>query len=123
MTDEVAALVLEDNRLQTLALSIAEARRAAMRCPRSSRLIEVLEEGGQIDRTVEGLADAATLLRRALEGRGLTRPELAVVLSSRQARAAVGARSGAAARRSGDRRRAAARHSRRRCAGRSRSIS
>ena len=32
MTDEVAALVLEDNRLQALALSIAETRRRARRC-------------------------------------------------------------------------------------------
>ena len=81
MTDEVAELVLEDNRLQVLALSIAEARG-----PRAMgahvRLIETLEETGQLDRKTEGLADNASLLRRALDGQGLTRPELAVLLSS-----------------------------------------
>ena len=81
MTDEVAALVLEDNRLQALALSIAESR-----SPRAMgaqvRLIEALEETGQLDRRTEGLADSASLARRAAEGRGLTRPELAVLLSS-----------------------------------------
>ena len=36
MTDDVAHLVLEDNRLQTLALSIAETRTARRRCRRMS---------------------------------------------------------------------------------------
>ena len=86
MTDEVAAHVLEDNRLQALALSIAEARG-----PRAMgaqvRLIETLEETGQLDRKTEGLTDSAGLIRRAADGPqngggGLTRPELAVLLSS-----------------------------------------
>ena len=34
----------------------------------------------------EGLADSETLARRAAEGRGLTRPELAVLLSSAKLR-------------------------------------
>jgi glutamate dehydrogenase len=81
MTDEVAALVLEDNRLQALALSIAEANG-----PRATashvRLIETLEDTGNLDRRTEGIADSETLARRAADDRGLTRPELAVVLSS-----------------------------------------
>ncbi len=81
MTDEVAELVLEDNRLQALALSIAE-RRGGAAIPSYIRLIEMLEEGGNLDRRTEGLADNDTLLRRALDRRGLTRPELAVLLSS-----------------------------------------
>lgn len=81
MTDDVAALVLEDNRLQALALSIAEAR-GARAMGAQVRLIEALEETGQLDRKTEGLADSATLLRRATDGHGLTRPELAVLLSS-----------------------------------------
>lgn len=81
MTDEVARLVLEDNRLQALALSIAESSgEAAM--PAHVRLIEILEESGNLDRRTEGLADGETLMRRAQDGRGLTRPELAVLLSS-----------------------------------------
>jgi glutamate dehydrogenase len=80
MTDEVSALVLEDNRLQTLALSIAEAG-GARALPGQVRTIELLETSGQLDRRVEGLATSEQLLRRAQENRGLTRPELAVVLS------------------------------------------
>src|SRR5688572_14431560 len=80
MTDEVAAIVLEDNRLQTLALSIAEKGGAAA-LPPSVRVIEILEESGRLNRAVEGLASNEELLRRAQEDRGLTRPELAVLLS------------------------------------------
>ncbi|MFM5895504.1 MAG: NAD-glutamate dehydrogenase domain-containing protein, partial [Novosphingobium sp.] len=80
MTDEVAALVLEDNRLQALGLSIAQAG-GAKAVPAQLHLIERLEALGQLDRKTEGLADADTLLRRAADGHGLTRPELAVLLS------------------------------------------
>ncbi|QIG79338.1 NAD-glutamate dehydrogenase [Stakelama tenebrarum] len=81
MTDDVAALVLEDNRLQTLALSFMENDGA--RALRSYvRVIEILEASGRLDRAVEGLAANDDLLRRAQEGRGLTRPELAVLLAT-----------------------------------------
>lgn len=81
MTDDVSALVLEDNRLQALALSIASSGGAAG-TGSYLRLIEMLEERGQLDRKTEGLADNDTLKRRAADGHGLTRPELAVLLSS-----------------------------------------
>jgi glutamate dehydrogenase len=85
MTDDVAALVLEDNRLQALALSVAEAGGISA-IASQTRLIERLEEDGQLDRNTEGLADKETLARRgsdmATGDRGLTRPELAVLLSS-----------------------------------------
>ncbi|WP_434784989.1 NAD-glutamate dehydrogenase domain-containing protein [Qipengyuania zhejiangensis] len=81
MTDDVARIVLEDNRLQALALSIAEI--GGPRAMASQRhLIETLEAGGNLDRRTEGLADDQTLHRRAADGQGLTRPELAVLLSS-----------------------------------------
>ncbi len=81
MTDEVAEIVLEDNRLQALALSIAEI--GGDRAMNSQlHLIETLEAGGNLDRRTEGLADNQTLQRRAADGMGLTRPELAVLLSS-----------------------------------------
>jgi glutamate dehydrogenase len=80
MTDEVAEIVLEDNRLQTLALSIAEAG-GSTALPAHVRTIELLEASGRLDRKVEGLASSEELLRRIQENRGLTRPELAVVLS------------------------------------------
>ncbi len=81
MTDEVAALVLEDNRLQALALSVAESGGAGA-TPAYVRLIERLEEVSDFDRRTEGLADGEVLTRRAADGQGLTRPELAVLLSS-----------------------------------------
>ncbi|GAA4826297.1 NAD-glutamate dehydrogenase [Sphingosinicella ginsenosidimutans] len=85
MTDEVADLVLEDNRLQTLALSIAE-RGGAAALPQMVRVIELLEESGRLNRAVEGLESNEDLLRRAQQNRGLTRPELAVLLSTTKMR-------------------------------------
>ncbi|MFM2300386.1 MAG: hypothetical protein RLZZ84_122 [Pseudomonadota bacterium] len=81
MTDDVAAIVLEDNRLQALALSIAEAG-GAQAAASHVRLIETLEQGGHLDRKTEGLAESDAFARRAADGQGLTRPELAVLLSS-----------------------------------------
>ena len=81
MTNDVSALVLEDNRLQTLALSIAE-RGGAAALPQLVRAMEILEEGGRLNRQVEGLDSNEELLRRAQDNRGLTRPELAVLLST-----------------------------------------
>lgn len=63
MTDDVAHIVLEDNRLQTLALSIAEAD-GARDVPSYVRLIEIFEASGSLDRVVEGLAGNDDLLRR-----------------------------------------------------------
>jgi len=80
MTEEVAELVLEDNRLQALALSIAE-QGGSRSVAAQGRLIETLEELGGMDRANEGLGDAETLKRRSADGRGLVRPELAVLLS------------------------------------------
>ncbi|WP_419716235.1 NAD-glutamate dehydrogenase [Altererythrobacter aquiaggeris] len=81
MTEEVAEIVLEDNRLQALALSVAQVG-GAKATESHLRLIEKLEDGGNLDRKTEGLADSETLSRRAADGLGLTRPELAVLLSS-----------------------------------------
>jgi glutamate dehydrogenase len=81
MTDEVGAIVLEDNRLQALALSIAQAG-GPQATASHMRLIETLEAIGQLDRKTEGLAEAEVYSRRAIDGQGLTRPELAVLLSS-----------------------------------------
>jgi len=80
MTDDVAHIVLEDNRLQTLGLSLAEHGGAAA-LPAQLRVVEMLEASGRIDRSVDGIESNANLLRRAQEGHGLTRPELAVILS------------------------------------------
>lgn len=81
MTDEVADIVLEDNRLQALALSVAEAGGADAVGP-YVHLIEGFEASGDLDRATEGLAQSDALMRRAADGHGLTRPELAVLLST-----------------------------------------
>jgi glutamate dehydrogenase len=80
MTDEVAEIVLEDNRLQTLALSLAE-KSGADALPSQVRVLEMLEASGRINRTVDNFESNQDLLRRAQEHRGLTRPELAVLMS------------------------------------------
>ncbi|QNA86283.1 NAD-glutamate dehydrogenase [Sphingomonas sp. So64.6b] len=81
MTDDVAHLVLEDNRLQTLALSVME-QDGAQALPSYVRVIEIFEADGRLDRAVEGLASNDELLRRVQEHHGLTRPELAVLLAT-----------------------------------------
>jgi glutamate dehydrogenase len=80
MTDDVAKIVLEDNRLQTLGLSLAE-RGGAGALPGQVRVVEILEGMGRIDRAVDGIELNEALLRRAREDKGLTRPELAILLS------------------------------------------
>ncbi len=81
MTDRVSELVLEDNRLQALALSTAEAGGAGdLRA--YVRLIESFEASGSLDRAVEGIAGNEELLRRPIDGKGMVRPELAVLLST-----------------------------------------
>jgi glutamate dehydrogenase len=80
MTDEVAALCLRNNYLQTLALSVAEQRGLA-EFPDHVSLMQTLERRGLLNRDVEFLPSDAKLGERASAGRGLTRPELAVLLA------------------------------------------
>ena len=84
MTDDVAAHVLRDNYLQGEALSLAEARGAvgfSGALDRQVRLIRDLERASRLDRALEFLPDDETLAARATSRRGLTRPELAVLLA------------------------------------------
>ena len=80
MTDEVARLVLIHNYDQTGALSAAEAS-AEVDLDSHERMMERLESEGILDRTVEGLPkpEAIRILRET--DKGLTRPELAVLLA------------------------------------------
>jgi glutamate dehydrogenase len=80
MTDDVASHVLRDNYDQTLALSVALAR-ATADLDSHGRFIHDLERRGKLDRSVEFLPNDEELRKRALAGRGLTRPELAVLLA------------------------------------------
>ncbi len=80
MTDDVAALVLRNNYLQTLALSLAE-RRGLEELGFLQRLMQVLEAKGELDRAVEFLPDTAEIMERQKRGQALTRPELSVLLA------------------------------------------
>ncbi|OYU16431.1 MAG: glutamate dehydrogenase [Alphaproteobacteria bacterium PA4] len=81
MTDDVADLVLADDRLQTQALSIAE-RGGSAALPGHIRLIQTLEaSAAELDRKVEGLPGDDILVQRGRSGGALERPELAVVMA------------------------------------------
>ena len=80
LTEEVAALVLRNNYLQSQALSTLELQ-SAERLPELRGVIRDLERSGELDRKVEFLPDEETLGARRKQGLGLTRPELAVVLA------------------------------------------
>ena len=80
MTDEVAALVLRNNYLQTLALSMTE-RRGTEDFGFQVRMMRRLEQAGLLDRQVEQLPDEATLAEMTKTGQILTRAELGVLLA------------------------------------------
>ncbi|HEU0096280.1 MAG TPA: NAD-glutamate dehydrogenase domain-containing protein, partial [Rhizomicrobium sp.] len=80
LTDDVAAHVLADNYNQTLALSVAELR-AARDIDSYARAMRDLESRGKLDRAVEFLPSDATMQTLAHDGKGLTRPELCVLLA------------------------------------------
>ena len=80
MTDEVADLVLRNNYLQTLALSLAE-RRGVEDLGFQQRLVQTLEMRGLLDHAVEFLPDDMEIAERRRRGVALTRPELAVLLA------------------------------------------
>ncbi|HET7395282.1 MAG TPA: NAD-glutamate dehydrogenase [Gammaproteobacteria bacterium] len=80
MTDEVGELVLRDNYMQAQALSIAESQ-APARINEHGYLMRALEQTGLLNRGIEFLPSNEELKDRKAAGRGLTRPELAVLLA------------------------------------------
>ncbi|MBW9056044.1 NAD-glutamate dehydrogenase [Rhizobium mesosinicum] len=80
MTDEVAALVLRNNYLQSLAISLTS-RKGTANGLELGRFMSVLEAAGQLNRKVETLPDDASMSERYTAGRPLTRPEIGVLLS------------------------------------------
>jgi glutamate dehydrogenase len=80
MTEEVAAHVLQHNHDQTLALSLLE-QMAPRELDHHARFITELVAEGRLDRAVEGLPSAAQFAELKKAGKGLTRPELAVLLA------------------------------------------
>jgi len=80
MTDDVAELVLRNNYLQTLSLSLAE-RRKFEDFGFQRRLMQSLETRNLLSREVEQLPDEASLTEREKNGQPLTRAELGVLLA------------------------------------------
>jgi glutamate dehydrogenase len=80
MTDEVAELVLANNRAQTLALLIAR-RQALPMVNVHARYIDVLESEGWLDRSLEFMPSDKQLAERQAAGAGLQTPEFAVLIA------------------------------------------
>jgi glutamate dehydrogenase len=80
MTDDVGDHVLEHNYDQTLALTLLQSD-APSEVDAQIRYMVDLEQRGRLDRKVEGLPTNTALLERKAAGKGLTRPELAVLLA------------------------------------------
>ncbi|HEY5116320.1 MAG TPA: NAD-glutamate dehydrogenase domain-containing protein, partial [Nakamurella sp.] len=80
MTDEVASLVLADNRGQNRVLGAARLHAPAMLTVHS-RLIDALVDSGRLDRALEFLPTHAQINARIAAGDGLAGPELCVLLA------------------------------------------
>ena len=80
MTDDVSALVLMDNYRQSMALTNAQHQSIAL-ADEHVRFMQTLERSGDLDRVVEFLPDDENFEQRLAMGKGLTRPELSVLLA------------------------------------------
>ncbi|MCZ2327874.1 NAD-glutamate dehydrogenase [Bartonella sp. F02] len=80
MTPQVEQLVLRNNYLQTLALSLAESH-STVDLPYQIRFMHDLEQKKLLDRHVEILPSEQILRQRITQNQGLMRPELAVLLA------------------------------------------
>ncbi len=80
MTDEVARLVLDDNRAQTLALMIARTQALSM-VNVHARYLDTLEAEGYLDRELEFLPSDKQIAERQSAGSGLRAPEFAVMIA------------------------------------------
>ncbi|MCH7935569.1 MAG: NAD-glutamate dehydrogenase [Proteobacteria bacterium] len=80
MTKEVGSLVLRHNYLQTQAMTMIQAK-GSQALDNQTRLMRTLERMGRLDREVEFLPNDETLDEREKAKQGLTRPEIAIVMS------------------------------------------
>jgi glutamate dehydrogenase len=80
LTEAVAELVLDDNRSQSLAVSLDE-QRAREGFDDFRDLMFALEKTGELDRLSEGLPSLDVLGERREHGQTLVRPELCVLLA------------------------------------------
>jgi glutamate dehydrogenase len=79
-TEDVAELVLADNRAQALALAVARIQAFDM-VDVHARYLRTLEHEGRLSRSLEHLPTDEQLTDREAAGGGLTTPEFAVLLS------------------------------------------
>ncbi len=80
MTDEVGLLVLEDNYYQSQQIELAAARPTYL-LEGQHNLMRWLESIGLLKRAIEFLPTDEELAKRKREGKGLTRPENAVLMA------------------------------------------
>ncbi|MFG1624774.1 NAD-glutamate dehydrogenase [Kribbella sp. NPDC049227] len=80
MTDEVAGLVLKSNYRQNVALANGVAQAPALMHVHQD-WVRRLEKQGLLNRELEFLPSVAEFKRRKAEGRGLTSPELSVLIA------------------------------------------
>ncbi|WP_017445708.1 NAD-glutamate dehydrogenase [Gayadomonas joobiniege] len=80
MTQEVAGIVLDDCYRQTLSLSVTE-HKIESQMKEKLRFMNALEKQGLLDRELEFLPNEEALSERLSAGKGLTRPELCVLLA------------------------------------------
>lgn len=80
MTGEVEQLVLNDNKVQNLAITISELSHL-VNIESNSQLIKHLEKSALLDRVVEFLPSNTEIARRLQLCQNLTRPEFAILLS------------------------------------------
>lgn len=79
-TSSVAQLVLQDSSRQVLAISVAEAD-ATRRMGEYRRYISTLSDAGLLDREIEFIPEDEELAERMAGGKGLTRPEISLLIS------------------------------------------
>ena len=80
MTDDVAHLVLNDNYLQTQAITVAQAK-AADQLDLQWQFMRTLERRRLLDRDIERLPNDEEMADRLSDDEGLTRPEYAVLFA------------------------------------------
>ncbi len=81
MTDDVANLVLQDNYLQTQLISFENQMRAFSAADAHLRMMRNFEKAGMLDRAIEYLPSDDEMDDRIKNGKGLTRPELSVLMA------------------------------------------
>ncbi|TXR53558.1 NAD-glutamate dehydrogenase [Reinekea thalattae] len=80
LTEDVSKLVLDNNYRQTQALGLAFSQ-SNTNLEEYRRLMNALENAGKLDRSLEFMPTNEQLSERKADGLGLTRPELAVLIS------------------------------------------